>query len=134
MDKEIITNDAMSERRDDQGKLMTPLSKAVKAGGFLFISGMPPQDPTTGAMVEGDIKVQTKQVLENLKMLLEGAGSSMDKVVKSTVYCTNAAHFDSVNGIYRQFFTEDEFPARTFVTVGSWPRNFDIEIEVVAIA
>ena len=122
-----------TDSRDANGKVMTPLSKAVKAGGFVFVSGMPPQDPVTGEMVEGDIKVQTRQCMENLKIVLAAAGSSMDQVVKTTIFCTNVAHFATVNGIYREYFSNDEFPARTFVTVGSWPRPFDIEIEVTAV-
>ena len=133
MEKQVVQIEGMTDRRDDQGKVMTPLSKAVKAGDFVFVSGMPPQDPVSGGIVEGDIKVQTKQVMENLKIVLDAAGSSMDKVVKTTIYCTNVAHFNSVNGIYRQYFANEEFPARTFVNVGSWPRDFDIEIECVAV-
>ncbi len=134
MEKEIVEIPGMTDRRDDQGKVMVPLSKAVKGNGFVFVSGMPPQDAATGAMVQGDIRVQTKQVMENLKLVLEAAGSSMDKIVKTTVYCTNVAHFATVNSIYREYFSNEEYPARSFVTVGSWPREFDIEIECVALA
>ena len=134
MAKEIINVPGLTDRRDDQGKLMTPLSKATKGGGFVYISGITPNDPITGDMGSGNIEAQTERVMENLKMVLEAAGTSFDNVIKSTVFCTNVGHFGRVNAVYRRYFTEDEFPARTFVNVGSWPRDFDIEIEMIALA
>jgi 2-iminobutanoate/2-iminopropanoate deaminase len=110
-----------------------PLSAAIRAGDFVFVSGQPPRDLKTGELVFGDIQMQTRQVLENVKVILEAAGSSMDKVVKATVFCTNAGYFNKVNEVYKQYFPTDP-PARTFVTVGSWPNAFDIEIECIAIA
>lgn len=110
-----------------------PLSKAVKAGGFIFVSGTPPFDPTTGKTVEGNIESQTVQVLENIKAVLQAAGSSLDKVVKVTIFCTNVAYYHRVNKIYGQYFKNDP-AARSFVTMGSWPEEFDIEIECIAIA
>jgi len=115
------------------GGQAVPLSAAVKAGDFVFVSGQTPRDPKTGDFVQGDIQVQTRQVLENVKAVLEAAGSSLDKVVKATVYCSNSGYFNKVNEIYRQYFPSEP-PARTFVTVGSWPGAFDIEIECIAIA
>ena len=76
---------------------------------------------------------QTRKVLDNLKFVLEASGSSLDKVVKTTVFCANSAYFGQINAIYREYFG-DAPPARTFVTVGSWPSPFDIEIECIAIA
>ena len=110
-----------------------PLSPAIRAGDFVFVSGQPPRDPKTGEMVSGDIKAQTRQVLENVKALVEAAGSSMDKVVNATVYCSNSAYFAQVNEVYRTYFPADAPPTRTFVTVGSWPGPFDIEIACIAI-
>ena len=110
-----------------------PLSPAVKAGGFVFVSGMPPIDRETGKMIEGDIKAQTKQVLENVKACLEAAGSSLDKVVKCNVYAANSGYFAAINEVYAGYFPHDP-PARTFAAVGSWPMPFDIEIECIAIA
>ena len=72
-------------------------------------------------------------MLDNLKTVLEASGSSLDKVVKTTVFSANAAYFGRINEIYREYFPED-FPARSFVTVGSWPAPFDVEIECIAIA
>ena len=110
-----------------------PLSKVIRAGDFLFLSGTPPIDPDTGSFVDGNIEAQTTQVLENIKRTLEGAGSSLEKVVKTTVFCTNAAHYHRVNAVYGTYFPKDP-PARTYVTMGSWPESFDIEIECIAIA
>ena len=110
-----------------------PLSPAVKANGFVFVSGMPPLDPDTGEMMRGDIATQTRWSLEAMKRILETAGSSLDRVVKVVVYIANAAYFPTVNQVYAEYFPTDP-PARTFVTVGSWPMEFDIEIECVALA
>ncbi len=130
MEKTVVEIPMLS---DALRKVGVPLSPCVRAGGFLFVSGLPPLDLETGEMVQGGIAVQTEQVLENIKHTLEHAGSSLDRVVKSTVYITNAAHFRTVNGIYARYFPHDP-PARTFVAMASWPMEFDIEIECVALA
>lgn len=114
-------------------KMRVPLSPVVKANGFVFVSGLPPLDLVTGELVRGDIVAQTRLSLENVKRALQAAGSSLDKVVKVTVFITNAGHFNAVNEVYREFFPHDP-PARTFCTVGSWPWEFDIEIECIALA
>lgn len=113
-------------------KHKVPLSLAVKANGFVFCSGVPPMDPKTGEIVKGDITVQTIAVLDSMKVVLEAAGSSLDRVVKATIYIANSAYFPTVNDIYRRYFPNDP-PARTFATVGSWPWEFDIEIECIAL-
>lgn len=110
-----------------------PLSAATKGAGLVFVSGLPPVDRNTGELVRGDIFVQTRHCLENVKAALEAAGSSLEKALKVTVYITNAAYFEDVNKIYAEYFTSEP-PARTFVNVGSWPWPFDIEIEAVALA
>jgi reactive intermediate/imine deaminase len=110
-----------------------PLSAVVKANGFVFVSGQPPLDPETGELIKGDIRVQTEAVMRNLKLCLEAAGSGLDKVVKCNVYVTNIAYYDTVNEIYGRYFP-NEPPARTFAAVASWPWEFDIEIECVALA
>lgn len=110
-----------------------PLSAAVKAGGFVFVSGMPPIDTKTARLVSGDIAKQTETCLDNVKAALEAAGSSLEKVVKVTVYASNSAYYATINKVYARYFPEDP-PARTFVTVASWPMEFDIEIECTAIA
>ncbi len=131
MEKEIIEIPGVTDAPPSANN--PPLSAVVRAGDFLFVSGMPPRDYQAGGMISGDIETQTRRVLDNLKMVLEASGSSLDKVVKTTVFCANAAYFRLINEIYREYFPKD-FPARTFVTVGSWPAPFDIEIECVAIA
>jgi reactive intermediate/imine deaminase len=130
MKKEIIRVPGLT---DAVAKTGAPLSILVKAGDFLFCSGLPPMDPKTGDLVKGDVATQTRAVLEALKYALEHAGSSLDKVVKTTIFITNAAYFKTVNEIYRGYFPNDP-PARTLVAMASWPLEFDIEIECVALA
>ena len=127
--KEIVNVRGISEHL--KGKV--PLSAVVRAGGFLFISGLPAIDRSTGKIPITDITTQTRMALDNIKTCLEAAGSSLEKVVKCTVYITNAAYFEEVNAVYGQYFKEEP-PARVFCTVGSWPWKFDIEIECIAIA
>jgi 2-iminobutanoate/2-iminopropanoate deaminase len=110
-----------------------PISAVTKGGGLVFVSGLPPFDLDTGQLVRGDIRVQTRQCLENLKAALEVAGSSLEKVLKVTVLVSNCAYWDDINVIYAQYFVQEP-PARTFVTVGSWAQPFDIEMEAVALA
>ena len=118
---------------DAEEKKNVPLSAAIKANGFVFVSGLPPIDPKNGEIKIGNIQEQTVQVLENVKATLEAAGSSLDKVVKAQVLISNCAYFDEVNAIYARYFPHNP-PARSFITVGSWPWKFDIEIECIALA
>ena len=128
MEKTVIRVGKISEAIE---RRRVPLSAAVRANGFVFVSGLPPIDPKTGELVRGDVVTQAEQVLENVKAALEAAGSSLDKVVKVTVFITNAAYFTRVNEVYARYFPHDP-PARSFVTIGSWPWEFDIEIECIA--
>ncbi len=130
MKKETFRVDGISQVLE---KARVPLSPVVKAGDFVFVSGMPPLDPVSGTVPRADIVRQTELVLENVKAALEAAGSSLENVVKTTVYIANAAYFPTVNEVYARYFPHDP-SARTFATVGSWPWEFDIEIECVAIA
>jgi len=130
MKKEIVRVPVISDAVE---KLKVPLSSAVKANGFVFVSGAPPMDLKTGAFVKGDIETQTKASLEHLKAILTAAGSSLDKVVQVHIYAVNSAHYAAINRIYTTYFPKDP-PARTFVTVASWPMDFDIEIECTALA
>jgi reactive intermediate/imine deaminase len=130
MDKEIIEIPVLS---DVLRKLGIPLSPVVRANGLLFVSGLPPFDPVTGQLVKGDVEVQTEAVLRALKHTLESAGSSLEKVVKTTAFVSNAGCFPTFNRVYARYFP-DRHPARTFVAVGSWPLEFDIEVERIALA
>ena len=130
MEKEVIHIPKLSEILEQIG---VPLSPVVKAGDFLFVSGLPPLDLESGKMLHGDIEVQTEQVMKNVAYALDCAGSSLEKVVKTNVFVTNAAYFNVINGIYRRYFPHAP-PARTFVAMSSWPMEFDIEIECVALA
>jgi reactive intermediate/imine deaminase len=110
-----------------------PLSAVVKGAGLVFVSGMPPIDTKKMQLVNGDIVRQTETCLNNVKAALEAAGSSLEKVLKVTVYASNSAYYSTINTVYARYFPEDP-PARTFVTVASWPLEFDVEIECVALA
>ena len=108
-----------------------PYSQAIEAGGFVFVSGQIPLIPATGELVEGSVEVQTARVLENLKAILEAAGSSLESVVKTTVYITNMDDFAKVNGIHGQYFQENP-PARVCVEVSKLPKGALVEIDVIA--
>ena len=108
-----------------------PYSQANQAGDFLFASGQIPIDPKTGQMITGSIEEQARRVLDNVKGLVEGAGFTMQQVVKTTVFATSMENFAVVNGIYAEYF-KDNPPARSFVAVKELPKGAQIEIEVVA--
>ena len=108
-----------------------PLTPAVVAGGMVYVAGLPPTDLTTGDIVRGDIETQTRQVLRNLEATLIAAGSDLSHVVKTTITLTNCAYYTEINEVYKEFF-KAPYPARSVVTVGSWPMPFDIEIECIA--
>ncbi|KAI8882719.1 endoribonuclease L-PSP [Backusella circina FSU 941] len=109
-----------------------PYAQAIKANGFVFTSGQIPLDPTTQNLVEGDVKVQTKQVLTNLSAVLEAAGSSLDKVVKTTVFLKDMNNFVAMNEVYGTFFSTHQ-PARSAVEVARLPKDVAVEIECVAL-
>ena len=108
-----------------------PYSQAVKTGNLIFTSGMIPIDPATNTLVEGGIEVQATRAIENLKALLEAAGSGLDKVVKTVVFIKDMNDFAKVNEIYATFFT-DAYPARSCVEVARLPKDVLIEIEAIA--
>ncbi|AAL80792.1 deaminase [Pyrococcus furiosus DSM 3638] len=112
-------------------KPIGPYSQAIKAGNFLFIAGQIPIDPKTGEIVKGDIKAQTRQVLENIKAILEAAGYSLTDVVKVTVYLKDMNDFAKMNEVYAEYFGESK-PARAAVEVSRLPKDVLIEIEAIA--
>lgn len=108
-----------------------PYNHAVRVGDLLFCAGQIPLDPATGQLVPGDIKDQTRRVLENVKCILDDQGLTFSNVVKSTVFLTNLADFAGMNEIYSQYFIS-EFPARSTIQVAALPRAASVEIEVIA--
>jgi len=108
-----------------------PYNHAVRVGDLLFCAGQIPLDPATGQLVPGDIKDQTRRVLENVKCILDDQGLTFANVVQSTVFLTNLADFAGMNEIYSQYFTAD-FPARSTIQVAALPRAASVEIEVIA--
>ena len=108
-----------------------PYSQAVKMGNMIYTSGMIPLVPETMQIAEGGVQEQTKQVLENLKALLESAGSSLEKVIKTTVFIKDMNDFPKINEIYGQYFTANQ-PARSCVEVARRPKDVLVEIEVIA--
>ncbi len=113
-------------------KAVGPYVQGVKANGFLFTSGQIGLDPATGKLVEGGIEAQTRRVLENLKAVVEAAGSSFKQAVKTTVYLTDLSHFQVMNQIYATYF-EGQSPARSTVGVAQLPLGALVEIELVAL-
>ena len=110
-----------------------PYAQANRIGDLIFTSGQIPIDPAAGCMPEG-IEAQTKQSLNNVKAILEAAGSSMDKVIKTTVFLQNMGDFAAMNEVYATFFTEGAYPSRSAVEVACLPKNALVEIEVIAEA
>ena len=108
-----------------------PYSQAIQIGDLLFVSGQVPIDPSTGAIVEEDIKAQAQQSLNNLKAILNAAGTNMGAVVKTTVFLADMNDFAAMNEVYAQFFQEP-FPARSAVQVARLPKDAKVEIEAIA--
>jgi 2-iminobutanoate/2-iminopropanoate deaminase len=110
-----------------------PYSQAVRASGFVFISGQVAFDPATGQLVDGDVAKQTARVLDNLKAIAEAAGSSLDKAVKATVFLKNMDDFAAMNEVYARYFAHQP-PARSTVEVARLPRDVRVEIDLIAQA
>lgn len=108
-----------------------PYSQAIQVGQMLFTSGQVPIDPETGAIVEGGIQEQARQSLNNIKAILNAAGTNMGAVVKTTVFLQNMNDFAAINEVYAQFFQEP-YPARSAVQVGRLPKDALVEIEAIA--
>jgi len=124
--KEVIST-------DKGPKAIGPYSQAIRANGFIFISGQVAFDPATSQLVEGDVAKQTARVLENLKAIAEAAGSSLEKAVKATVFLKDMNDFAAMNEVYARYFTHQP-PARSTVEVARLPRDVRVEIDLIALA
>jgi 2-iminobutanoate/2-iminopropanoate deaminase len=113
-------------------KAIGPYSQAIKANGFVFLSGQIAIDPSTGSLVEGGIEQQTEQVLKNIAAVLQAAGSSWEKVVKTTVFLKNMSEFGQMNEVYGKF-CKGAPPARSTVEAARLPRDVAVEIDVIAL-
>lgn len=109
-----------------------PYSQAIVSNGFAFLSGQIPLDPASGALMEGGIEQQTARVLENLKAVLEAAGSSLGAVVKTTVYLKDMSEFAAMNAVYARYFTDNP-PARATVEAARLPKDVRVEIDCIAV-
>src|SRR5687768_5910688 len=112
-------------------KAIGPYSQAIVHNGLAFLSGQIPLDPAGGQLVAGDIAVQTERVLENIKAVLEACGSSLDKVLKTTVFLKDMGEFPKMNEVYGRYFTTDP-PARSTVEAARLPRDVQVEIDCIA--
>jgi 2-iminobutanoate/2-iminopropanoate deaminase len=117
----------------DRGpKAIGPYSQAIRANGFVFLSGQIPLDPKTQQVVKGDTAEQTERVLENLKGVLEAAGSNLQRVVKTTVFLADIDDFAAMNEVYARYFATHP-PARSTVEVPRLPKNVRVEIDLIAL-
>jgi 2-iminobutanoate/2-iminopropanoate deaminase len=125
MQKQIVTTQGAP-------KAIGPYEQAIKVGDFIYASGQIPLDPSTGDLVEGNIAVQTRRVMENLKAVLTAAGSSLERVVKTTVFLKNISDFAAMNEVYGEYLNNVK-PARSTVAVADLPRGALVEIDLIAI-
>jgi len=125
-DRDVIISDQLPAPKG-------PYSPAIRAGGFVFVSGQGPVDPASGQVIKESIEQQTTLVLSNVRAILEAAGSSLDRVVKTNVYLSDIADFAAMNEVYATFFANQP-PARTTIQAGALPLGIDVEIDVIALA
>jgi 2-iminobutanoate/2-iminopropanoate deaminase len=120
-------------KTDKAGAPVGPYSQGIKAGGFVFVAGEKGMDPATGKIVPGGIEAETRRTLENVKAILEAAGSRMDLAVQTFVFLTDLNDFSKMNAIYAEYFTKNP-PGRTTVEVTKLPAGAHVEITVTALA
>jgi 2-iminobutanoate/2-iminopropanoate deaminase len=125
MDKAVIST-------ANAPKAIGPYEQAIKVGEFVYCSGQIPLDPTTGNVVDGDITVQTRRVMENLRAVVEAGGTSFERVVKTTVFLKNIGDFAAMNAVYAEYLGAAK-PARSTVAVADLPRGALLEIELIAL-
>jgi 2-iminobutanoate/2-iminopropanoate deaminase len=118
---------------DRAPKAIGPYSQGIAAGEFLFLSGQVPLDPASGSLLKGTVQEEVARVLENLKAVLEAAGSSLDRVVRTTVFLTDLGDFEAMNEVYARYFGAGR-PARSTVQVAALPRGARVEIDAIASA
>jgi 2-iminobutanoate/2-iminopropanoate deaminase len=118
---------------NDAPQAIGPYSQAIRANGFVFVSGQIPTDPATQQIIVGDVAAQTERVLKNLGAILKAAGSGLEKIVRSTVYLKNMGDFGAMNEVYGRHFTSAP-PARATVEVARLPKDVLVEIDVIALA
>jgi 2-iminobutanoate/2-iminopropanoate deaminase len=114
-------------------KAIGPYSQAIKANGFIFVSGQVAFDPATGQALAGDAAQQTERIMQNLQAIVEAAGSSLDRAVRLGVFLQDMNDFAAVNEVYARYFPKDP-PARSTVEVARLPRDFRVEIDLIALA
>jgi len=119
-------------RSDAAPPPLGPYAQAVMAGGFVFASGQLPLDPASGELVGGDIAAQTERVIANLRAVLEAAGASLSRVVRTTVYLADLAEWPRMNEVYTRHFSGDPMPARTAIQAGALPRGAALEMDAIA--
>ena len=117
---------------NDGPKAIGPYSQAIKANGFVFVSGQVALDPATQQVVPGDVAAQTERALQNLAGILKAAGTSLDRAVKTTVFLKNMSDFAAMNEVYGRYFTQAP-PARSTVEVARLPKDVLVEIDVIAL-
>ncbi len=125
MERQVIHSDRAPQA-------IGPYSQAIRVGEFIFCAGQTPIDPATGNLVEGGIEEQTRRVLQNLAAVLQAAGSSLDRVVKTTVFLLDMNEFARMNAVYAEFFPTQP-PARSTVQVARLPKDARVEIELIAL-
>lgn len=116
---------------DDAPDSIGPFSQAIRSGARIFVSGQGPVDPATGDLCNGDIKAETAQTLDNIDAILTAADSSLDAVVKATIFVQDMNDYDDINHVYRQYMSEP-YPARSAIQVEDLPVDIGVEIEVIA--
>jgi 2-iminobutanoate/2-iminopropanoate deaminase len=117
----------------DGPKAIGPYSQAIKANGFVFVSGQVGIDPATQQVITGDVAAQTDRIMKNLEGILKAAGTGLDKVVRSTVFLKNIGDFGAMNEVYGKYFSSAP-PARSTVEVARLPKDVAVEIDVIALA